>query len=192
VWEHRLTEAVPGRIPLDDGSADEVRLEGTFNADHDVASLAPLLGECQRVLRPGGRLVVHALSGDRPFAGTPSLPGLASLVRRVPTWGELAAALARAGFAGAFFEKLGDIHCFRVNGVELRETRLNAWRPTEADSGATRDVLYKGPFERVSDEDGTVYPRGERVAVVARAAERLRHGPAAEQFLFFPADPTTA
>src|SRR5262245_45003247 len=28
VWEHRLTEAVPERIPLDDGVADEVCLEG--------------------------------------------------------------------------------------------------------------------------------------------------------------------
>jgi catechol 2,3-dioxygenase-like lactoylglutathione lyase family enzyme len=187
VWEHRITEAVPARIPLDDGSADEVRLEGTFNGDREMASLAPLLAECRRVLRPGGRLAVHALAGNRPFPGTPSLPGLASLVRRVPTWGELASAVAQAGFAGAFFEKLGEIHCFRVNGVELRETRLNAWRPTEAGSAATSDVLYKGPFERVTDEDGTVYPRGERVAVTARAVGRLRHGPAAGQFLFLPA-----
>jgi SAM-dependent methyltransferase len=190
VWEHRITEAIPQRIPFDDGSADEVRLEGTFNADRDMASLAALLAECRRVLRPGGRLAVHALTGDRPFPGTPSLPGLASLVRRVPTWDELAAAVAQAGFAGVFFEKLGDIHCFRVNGVELRETRLHAWRPTEARSAATHDVLYKGPFERVTDEDGTVYPRGERVAVTAGAAERLRHCPAVGQFLFFPVSPT--
>jgi hypothetical protein len=109
-------------------------------------------------------------------------------VRRVPTWGELASAVALAGFSGAFYEKLGDIHCFRVNGVELRETRLSAWRPSDSASAAPRDVLYKGPFERVTDEEGTVYPRGQRVAVTARAAERLRHGPAAGQFLFFSAD----
>jgi SAM-dependent methyltransferase len=190
VWEHRITEAVPERIPLADGSADEVRLEGTCNADRDLASLVGLLAECRRVLRPGGRLAVHALAGDRPFPGTPSLPGLASLVRRVPTWGELAGAVALAGFAGAFFEKLGDIHCFRVNGVELRETRLSAWQPAESASASIREVLYRGPFERVTDEDGTVYPRGERVAVTARAAEQLRHGPASGQFLFFPAGPS--
>jgi catechol 2,3-dioxygenase-like lactoylglutathione lyase family enzyme len=39
VWEHRLTEAVPERIPLGDGSVDEVRLEGTFNADREPADL---------------------------------------------------------------------------------------------------------------------------------------------------------
>jgi len=186
VWEHRLTDALPQRIPFDDGGADEVRLEGTFNADHAILALEPLLAECRRVLRPGGRLAVHALTGDRPFPGTPSLPGLASLVRRVPTWDEVADAVTRAGFVAAFFEKLGDIHCFRVNDVELRETRLSAWRPAEADSSPSQSVLYKGPFECITDEDGAVYPRGERVAVSTRAAERLKHGPAAGQFLFLP------
>jgi len=76
------------------------------------------LADAGRIRVPGGRLVVHALTGDRPFPATPSLPGLASLVRRVPTWGEVVDALARAGFASLFFEKRGDIHCFRVNGVE--------------------------------------------------------------------------
>jgi catechol 2,3-dioxygenase-like lactoylglutathione lyase family enzyme len=189
VWEHRLTEAVPARIPHDDRSLDEVRLEGTFNSEHEIAALEPLLSECRRVLRPGGRLAVHALTGDRPFPGKPSLPGLAALVRRVPTWDDVASALSRAGFSGVFFEKLGDIHCFRVNGVELRETQLSAWRPAEADSSPTQFVLYKGPFERITDEDGAVYPRGERVAVIARVAERLKHGPAGGQFVFLPAGP---
>ena len=32
VWEHRLGQQVPERVPLADGTADEVRLRGTFNA----------------------------------------------------------------------------------------------------------------------------------------------------------------
>ena len=31
VWEHRMTDPVPARIPLADGTADEVRLRGTLN-----------------------------------------------------------------------------------------------------------------------------------------------------------------
>src|SRR5262249_42873098 len=32
VWEHRLTDPWPDSVPYADGSLDEVRLEGTFNA----------------------------------------------------------------------------------------------------------------------------------------------------------------
>jgi hypothetical protein len=52
------------------------------------------------------------------------LPGLASLVQHIPVETEPLEALGRAGFSGLFYEKLGDIHCFQVNGVDLREMRL--------------------------------------------------------------------
>jgi hypothetical protein len=92
-------------------------------------------------------------------------------------------ALSQAGFTGLFYEKLGDVHCFQVNGVELREMRLVGWKSTGA-SWPTVAVVYKGPFEQLIDEDGTVHRRGEMVAMGWRQAERLRHGPAAEQFTF--------
>jgi catechol 2,3-dioxygenase-like lactoylglutathione lyase family enzyme len=182
VWEHRLTEAVPGRLPHADDSLDEVRLEGTFNAALSPAELERLLAEARRALKPGGRLAVHGLAGDRPFPGTPKLPGLASLVRHVPTHADLLAALERAGFAGLFFEKLGDIHCFHVDGVELREVRLLGWK--QGRDHSVRLVMYKGPLEEVEDADGTVFRRGEPVSVPASVAERLRQGPAADQFAF--------
>jgi hypothetical protein len=92
-------------------------------------------------------------------------------------------ALGQAGFSGLFYEQLGDIHCFQVNGVELREMRLLGWKSAGA-SWPTVAIVYKGPFEQVTDEDGTVYRRGEQVSVGWRQAERLRLGPAADQFTF--------
>jgi hypothetical protein len=111
------------------------------------------------------------------------LPGLASLVQRVPVETEPLEALRRAGFGGLFYEKLGDIHCFQVNGVELREMRVVGWKPAGASLPAV-GVIYKGPFEQVTDEDSTTYRRGEQVAVGRAQAERLRLGPAADQFTF--------
>jgi len=142
-----------------------------------------LLAACRRVLRPGGSVAVHALVGARPFPGEPRLPGLASLVRRVPVHTEPLGALARAGFGGLFFEKLGDVHCFGVGGVELREMRLVGWKTAGA-SWPGVAVVYKGPLAQVTDEDGTVYRRGEEVEVGWHQAERLRAGPAADQFTF--------
>jgi hypothetical protein len=183
VWEHRLTDAWPVRLPHGDGALDEVRLEGSFNARVGPGQMDTLLAEAARVLRSGGRIAVHALVGNRPFPGAPKLPGLASLVQHVPVQTEPLAALLRAGFSGLFYEKLGDIHCFSVNEVELREMRLIGWKVAQ-DEGPSVLVVYKGPFERVRDEDGVEYPRGEAVAVELRQAERLRLGPAADQFTF--------
>jgi catechol 2,3-dioxygenase-like lactoylglutathione lyase family enzyme len=183
VWEHRLTDPWPDRIDRADGALDEVRLEGSFNAPVEPGRIDALLSEVFRVLRPGGRVAVHGLAGDRPFPGTPRLPGLASLVQRVPVETEPLESLRRAGFGGLFYEKLGDIHCFQVNGVELRELRVVGWKPAGAPC-TTVAVVYKGPFEQVTDEDGTIFRRGEQIAVGWAQAERLRQGPAADQFTF--------
>jgi catechol 2,3-dioxygenase-like lactoylglutathione lyase family enzyme len=185
VWEHRLTVPLPERIDRADASMDEVRLEGTFNVPIEPVRLSAFLNEVKRALRPGGKLAVHGLVGDRPIPGRPMLPGLASLVQHVPVWTELQETLAAAGFGGMSFEKLGDIHCFHVNGVELREARLLGWRPDPLLTTAG-SVIYKGPFEQVEDDDGAIYRRGERVAVTARTWTLLQSGPAADQFAFVP------
>jgi catechol 2,3-dioxygenase-like lactoylglutathione lyase family enzyme len=182
IWEHRLTDPVPMRIPHCDGRLDAVRLEGTFNARLDAGALAALLTEARRVLKPGGKVEVHGLVSDRPFPGVPALPGLASMVQRIPLETEPLEALQRAGFTGLYYDRLGDIHCFRAGGVELREMRLSGRKPSTGTDAC--DVLYKGPFEEITDDDGTVFRRGQRVSVTAEQAARLRQRAAAEQFAF--------
>jgi catechol 2,3-dioxygenase-like lactoylglutathione lyase family enzyme len=183
VWEHRLTDSWPDRIDHPDGALDEVRLEGAFNAAVQPGHLDALLAEVLRVLRPGGRVAVHGLVGDRPFPGAPRLPGLASMVQWVPVETEPLEALRRLGFGGLFYEKLGDVHCFQVDGVELREMRLVGYKSAGA-SWPTVAVVYKGPFEQVTDEEGTVFRRGEQIVVGWAQAERLRLGAAADQLTF--------
>src|SRR5262249_20645283 len=168
-WEHRLTEPWPDRLPHADGALDEVRLEGSFNALVGPGPVDALLPAVRQVLLPGGRVAVHGLVADRPFPGAPKLPGLASLVRHVPVETEPLEALKQAGFGGLFYEKLGDVHCFSVGGVELREMRLVGWK---AAGGAWPGVVvvYKGPLESVTDEDGLTYRRGEGAVAAGGAA----------------------
>lgn len=85
VWQHRLTDPLPDHIPHTDGMLDAVTFEGTFNADLPSERLAAITAEAFRALKPGGKLSVHGLVGDKPFPGTPKLPGLASLVQRMPS-----------------------------------------------------------------------------------------------------------
>ncbi len=184
VSTHPLTEPIPARLDFADGGLDEARLEGTFSARMDDAVKARLLGEIFRVLRPGGTVAIHGMAGDRPFPGAPAFPGIAALVKHVPTHAELIADLRKAGFVNPFLEKFDGI-CLAVPGMELREIRLLGTRPEPAGLDAIHQVLYRGPFDDVTDDDGVCYRRGERVAVSARTCASLRQSSAADQFVIF-------
>src|SRR5262245_8465352 len=177
VWIHRLTDPLPSRIFCLDGSVDEVRLEGTFNIPLDAPSQAKLLSEVKRILRPGGKVMVHGLVGDKALSGEPKLPGLASLVRHVPVEHELETALRAAGFESLFYETMSDVNCIRQDGIDLRHCLLAGRRPAESSGCATEPVLYRGPLAQVRDEQGNVYRRGERVIVPLEVADQLRTGP---------------
>jgi catechol 2,3-dioxygenase-like lactoylglutathione lyase family enzyme len=53
-WEHRMNEPVPARIPLADGSADEVRFRGTLNLPLTASERRAVVAEATRVLKPDG------------------------------------------------------------------------------------------------------------------------------------------
>jgi catechol 2,3-dioxygenase-like lactoylglutathione lyase family enzyme len=181
VWEHRLGSPVPERIPLADGTADEVRLRGSFNVALPDAERRHLLQEAARVLKPGGRVFAHTLTAEKPVVGPPDLPGPAATVRHTPPEAEPPALLEAAGFAGVRLVKFDAGPCFVRNGVGMREQQVEGFKP--AGGGGTVEVLYKGPYRQVTDDAGTVYPRGRRVRVPAAAAAVLGDG-----FVVFPAE----
>jgi hypothetical protein len=135
------------------------------------------------VLQPGGKVLVHGLMADRPFPGAmPTLPGLAAMVSRVPVQTLPMQLLQQAGFVGLTITKYSDKPWFQHEGVELREVKIVGFQP--AATGPSRRVLYKGPFAEAVDEQGTVYRRGQRVAVSSSTWEQLHAGAAADNFLF--------
>jgi catechol 2,3-dioxygenase-like lactoylglutathione lyase family enzyme len=166
IWEHRLAQPLPPRIPHNDGELDEVRLEGTFGVKRTADEVAALWREVWRVLRPGGKVHVHNLVADRPFAnGTPVLPGPAAVIKHVPLEDETLREMEQAGFQSVKYDKLGDHPCFTFEGVEMREMRLSGSKPRPASVGRQRTVIYQGPFESVTDDAGNVYTRGRPASV---------------------------
>jgi len=129
-WEHYLGLPVPELIPLADASVEEVRLRGTFNAPLSDDVKRRLLREAARVLRPGGRLFVHVLVGDKPLAGPPRLPGPAAAVQHVPLDTEPPRWLEESGFQALHFLKFGDKPCFVVDDVAMREMQLEGFKPS--------------------------------------------------------------
>ncbi|MFO0864713.1 MAG: methyltransferase domain-containing protein [Gemmataceae bacterium] len=190
IWEHSLVNADAIPAPYADASLDEVWLTGTFNAGSDAAHIDAVLAEAKRVLKPAGKVTVHGLISDAPLTTQPKLPGLASMVSFVPARIVVYEQLAKAGFVNLHATKLTEKPWFTHETIGLREMKFAAWKQPDAAGEADRMVLYKGPFAQVWIEGARVFRRGERTTVPASVWRQLRHGPSAEQFLFFrPAKP---
>jgi catechol 2,3-dioxygenase-like lactoylglutathione lyase family enzyme len=128
VYEHRMNSPVPDAIPMEAATADEVRLRGTFNLPIGADERAAVLKESLRVLKPGGRLFVHVLTGERPV-DSPDLPGPASVVRHVPETKEIVGSIESAGLVKLKMLKFGEKPCFVRNDVAMRETQIEAFKP---------------------------------------------------------------
>ncbi len=180
VYEHLCDGAVPGRLPFADDSVDEVRLRGTLNMPLDAETKTRLLREARRVLRPGGRLFAHTLVGERAVTD-PGLSGPAAFIRFVPPEADPVHLLEAAGFQGVRLVKFDEKPCFEAEGVPMREQQLEGFEP--AVGSRTVQVIYKGPFRQLIADDGTVFPRGERVPVDSALAAKCRDAEWGGQFL---------
>ncbi len=164
-WTHRLLEEFPRVIP-NAGMLDEVILQGTWNATRHAGQWNHQLDQIREALRPGGKLVLHLLTSHEPLTKLEPLPGPAAVVQVVPQLREVLAALDQAGFQDVQFVKYSGTPCFQQQGVEMRETRLEARTPCEVKGDEENvTVVYKGPAAQIIDDHGNIFVRGEAIPV---------------------------
>ncbi len=194
VWEHLLGTPFPERIPLETGTANEVRLRGTFNIKKSPKEALAILSEALRALSPEGELMIHLLVADREVTKKlPRLPGPAALVEHTPTETELLQLLEEAGFSGITLKRLSHSAVFQFDGCEMRELMLTAQPKDSAGQDKPPQwVVYKGPFREITDDHGVKYVRGTRTSVKGSVFSSLQTSRLAENFVFLNSTPPAA
>ncbi|WP_254507249.1 ArsI/CadI family heavy metal resistance metalloenzyme [Anatilimnocola floriformis] len=130
IWGHRLGEPFAKRLPILDGSVDQVALQGTFNERLLLEERQRRWREIRRILKSGGEVQMHLLTANQSTDDQVlRLPGPAAAVQYVPAEGELLAELTAAGFVDVGVTFRGQSACFTAGDCQLRETRIAAKAP---------------------------------------------------------------
>lgn len=188
IWQHRLREPIPARLPHEDGTLHEAQLEGSINVEPSAENRSGLISSIFRALRPGAAVRVHGLTGDRTLTSRPSLPGPAAGVQHVPSTADVVRELVLAGFVDVQLEKLSQTAYFVVDGVSMREARFVARKPAQPTGAAAHRAVYLGPMAQVMDDFGNLFRRGGVTSIEARDWEMLSTGPMRGSFLFLGPD----
>ncbi|MHB1286119.1 MAG: methyltransferase domain-containing protein [Leptospirales bacterium] len=145
-----------------------------------------MVREIVRVLKPGGRVALSDIVSDEEVPD--------ALKKNPELWsGCLSGAFREdlflrvfeeAGLAGIRIDAWGGDPWKTISGIEFRSVTLTAFKPlgTEClDRGHA--VIYRGPFKETRDEEGHIFPRGERIAVCERTYRTLMEGPYRDDFI---------
>jgi arsenite methyltransferase len=145
-----------------------------------------LFAEMFRVLRPGGRASISDIVADQPVPAAlqddPELFSgcLSGAFREL----EFLQAFVDAGFRDVLIAQWQPQPWQTVAGIEFRSMTVVAHKPTLPEAVERRhEVLYRGPFQRVTIDAGQTFVRGERTLVGEDTLQSIRTGALAGQFL---------
>ncbi|MDO9371105.1 MAG: methyltransferase domain-containing protein [Gammaproteobacteria bacterium] len=181
-WQDEQRRTCP-LIP--DDSVDVVISNCVLNLVDD-AHKQQMMREIFRVLKPGGRVAISDIVSDEPIPQHLKInPELWSgCISGAFQEQEFIHSFAAAGFLAVQYDKWDAAPWQEVEGIEFRSVTLTAVKGagTEClDYGHA--VIYRGPYASVTDDEGHVYLRGERMAVCERTYRLLTEGPYRGHFI---------
>lgn len=146
---------------------------------------AALFREIHRVLKPGGRAVISDVVSDEdvPSALQRDPELWAGCVSGAMREDRFLAAFEAVGLYGMTLLERPAAPWRTVEGIEFRSVTVAAYKGKEGRCWDRKQaVIYKGPFREVTDDDGHVLRRGERVAVCDKTFRLFARAPYAEHF----------
>lgn len=152
----------------------------------DEARKQQLVREIFRVLKPNGRVAISDIVSDElipvHLKNDPLL--WSGCISGAFQEQEFLRSFQEAGFLAVSYDKWDAAPWQVVEGIEFRSVTLTAVKGAGTaclDYGHA--VIYRGPFSSVTDDEGHVYPRGERMAVCERTYKLLTEGPYKNDFI---------
>lgn len=145
-----------------------------------------LFREVFRVLKRGGRAAISDIVADEnvpeSMQNNPELwSGCISGAWRED---QFLREFEEAGFHGIEIAKFESKPWQTVEGIEFRSVTVLAWKGKQGPClDRNQAVIYRGPFKKVEDDDGHVYPRGQRIAVCDKTYRLLQQDAYADSFL---------
>jgi SAM-dependent methyltransferase len=149
-----------------------------------------LFAEVFRVLKRDGRVAVSDIVADEDvpehLQRDPQLwSGCISGAYREDAF---LRALEESGFHGIEIVKRQQEPWRTVEGIEFRSLTVLAYKGKQGPCLERNQALvYRGPFKKVEDDDGHLFPRGERIAVCDKTFQLLQREPYVG--MFEPVDP---
>jgi arsenite methyltransferase len=148
-----------------------------------------MFAELHRVLKRGGRAVISDIVCDEAvpehLQRDPSLwSGCLSGAFRER---ELLQAFGDAGFYGVEVLDFQQEPWAAIAGIEFRSVTVRAYKGKDGPCLERRQaVMYRGPWQSVTDDDGHTYHRGVRSAVCDKTFQILTRPPYADHFIPLP------
>jgi hypothetical protein len=141
------------------------------------------------VIKPGGRIAIADIVSDEPVSeAMKSDPQLWSgCISGALQEHDFLHSFIKAGFQAVKLDTWSSTPWQVVENIEFRSTTVTAIKPAQTpclDRGHA--VIYRGPFSEVYDDEGHIYPRGQRIATCERTFHMLTSGTYQDNFIGIP------
>lgn len=182
MWQQQQSQKSP---LIADNSVDLVVSNCVLNLVHDNGK-TKMIDEIFRVTKPGGRVAISDIISDeyvpQHLKDDPTL--WSGCISGALQEQEMLDAFVAAGFVAVAYDKWENQPWQVVEGIEFRSVTIIATKPkNEPCLDVGHAVIYRGPYSEVYDDEGHVYPRGQRIATCARSFELMTQGVYGDDFI---------